>query len=478
MTAKDDKTTRSKHFIKSIGIYAVGNIGSKIITFVMVPLYTFFIDTESFGYYDVCMQMCFLLMSFVTLQLRDGSFRFLLDTDSKPRRRQIITFVYRTLVVNICIVALIALLLSFVVEIRYMWLTVGLLASLSLQEVISQVYRVIGSSKAFVVTGLLSASLILLLSLLFIVVMGMGVEGVYLANILARLLALIIVELRLKIIYRYIRPSLKVKTVGRELLRFSLPLIPGAFCWWFVFSSDRFFIINYLDLNVNGIYAVATRFASILLTLSTIFQQAWQETAILQYKSADRDSFFTRIFNFYIYLLSIAFIVYALGLKAVYGYIVDPRYSESLLYVYPTGLTTILFGIVLFFEMGYQVANDTKRAVLPIVMSIVLNLVLNFVLVQLWGIVGILITAITTAVFLVIFRWFHMRKYFTLKIFAHTYVPMLCVLLTALPFYYVSDIWLNIVCGIALLAVVVLTMPRELSAELKQKLGQKFSHEA
>ena len=73
-------TNRGSKFLKDIGIYAIGNIGSKIITFMMVPLYTYFVhDTSDFGYYDVCLTVCFLRMPFVNLQLRDGAFRVLLD---------------------------------------------------------------------------------------------------------------------------------------------------------------------------------------------------------------------------------------------------------------------------------------------------------------------------------------------------------------------------------------------------------------
>ena len=71
MTRKEDnkiQASRGSKFLKDIGIYAIGNIGSKIITFLMVPLYTYFMPNKSdFGYYDVCLTMCFLLMPFVLM---------------------------------------------------------------------------------------------------------------------------------------------------------------------------------------------------------------------------------------------------------------------------------------------------------------------------------------------------------------------------------------------------------------------------
>ena len=56
MTSSDSNkaSSRSSKFIKDIGIYAIGNIGSKLITFLMVPMYTHYINTSDFGYYDVC----------------------------------------------------------------------------------------------------------------------------------------------------------------------------------------------------------------------------------------------------------------------------------------------------------------------------------------------------------------------------------------------------------------------------------------
>ena len=70
---------RVRKLAKDVGVYALGNIGSKLITFMMIPLYTYFINAADFGYYDLCLNVIFLMVPFATLQLKDGSFRFLMD---------------------------------------------------------------------------------------------------------------------------------------------------------------------------------------------------------------------------------------------------------------------------------------------------------------------------------------------------------------------------------------------------------------
>ena len=178
----DIKTnSRGTKFLKDIGIYAIGNIGSKIITFLMVPLYTYFIhDTSDFGYYDLCLTVCLLLMPFVTLQLRDGAFRFLLDCDDETQRQRIVTFVTRTMATTLSVAAIIALAMSLFTSIHYLGYVFGLLAAMSLQEVYSQVFRGLNNNRAFVAVGILSALGIGLFSILFVAWLGWGIKGIFL----------------------------------------------------------------------------------------------------------------------------------------------------------------------------------------------------------------------------------------------------------------------------------------------------------
>ena len=155
MTTTDNNNksnNRGSKFIKDIGIYAIGNIGSKIITFLMVPLYTYFMPNKSdFGYYDVCLSMCFLLIPFVTLQMRDGAFRFLLDCDDDTRRQRIVTFVTRSMLTTMTLAVLVTIVLSLTTKIGYLGYSLGLLIALALQDVYSQVFRGLGHGSPIIV---------------------------------------------------------------------------------------------------------------------------------------------------------------------------------------------------------------------------------------------------------------------------------------------------------------------------------------
>ncbi len=467
----NNTASRGSKFLKDIGVYAIGNIGSKIITFMMVPLYTYFVhDTSDFGYYDYCLQVCLLLIPFVTLQLRDGAFRFLLDCDDETRRSSIVTFVSRTLSSTLLLSLLVTVALALFTDIHYLGYVFGLLVAMSLQEVYSQVFRGLGNNRAFVAVGILSALGIGVFGIIFVAVLGWGIKGIFIANIIARILALLLVELRVRLLSRYTRWHISSREVGRDIIRYTLPLLPGSLCWWLTGSSDRLFITHFLSLDVNGVYAVAIRFTGIISTLAIIFYQAWQETAILQYHSPDRNRFFSKMFNGYIFLLAAILVGYVFMLKVNYGWLVASEYSESLNYIYPLGVSAVIFAIAAFFDMGYQCAKDTKRTLPAIVLAAIVNVALNFLLIKPLGVYGVIITQLVTYLVLVIYRWHDMKRYFVLKIYPRILVPVAVILLSAIPFYYSPSPWLDIAFMVVALALIVWSCGKEFRDLLLAKI--------
>ena len=458
--------------MRDIGVYAIGNIGSKLITFLMVPLYTYFVhDTGDFGYYDVCLTVCLLLLPFFTLQLRDGAFRFLLDCDDETQRRRIVSFVARTMASSLVITLLVAIVLALFTDIQHLGYAVGLLIAMSLQEVYSQVFRGLGNNRAFVMVGILSALGIGVFSVIFVAYLHWGIRGIFLANIIARLLALVLVEAKVRLITRHTSWNIRIGKVGRDIIRYTLPLLPGSLCWWLTGSSDRLFVTHFLGLDVNGVYAVAIRFTGIINTLAIIFYQAWQETAILQYHSPDRDRFFSKMFNSYIFLLGIILVGYVFLLKVNYGWLVAPQYHQSLNYIYPLGLSAVLFALSAFFDMGYQCAKDTSRTLPAIVLSAVINVILNFMLIKPLGVYGVILTQVITYTVLFTYRWHDMRRYFVLKSSSRSLVPVIVMLLSAIPFYYCDGIVINI----AYMALAIGAIIAACNKELRDLLLSKFS---
>lgn len=466
-----ETTGRGKQFLKSVGIYAVGNIGSKLITFLMIPLYTFFVETSEFGYYDLCFTAVLLLTSFASLQLRDGAFRFLIDSKTDEEKTEVVSATMRLLSRSLLVFMLLSALVSVVYPVRCLWLSFGLLVSMALIEVFGQMARGVGETKTFVVSNIISAFSIGALSVVFVVWCGWGITGIFLANIFARMIAVVYIEIRVGLLRKYFNVSLKSSGMTRDLLRYVLPLLPSVMCWWLTTSSDRFFIQHYFTLSDNGIYAVAARFGAIMQIVGAIIFQAWQEMALRQYNSPDRDKFFSEMVNLFIMFMSIAALCFAFGLKIVYPFIVSPEYVAGIVYVFPIIASSVLYALSNILEVGYQCSFETGRALLGVGVSAAVNILLNFVLIQTIGIYGVVVTSVVTYAVLLGFRIHDSRRYFKINISKMSILTVAIGAVGVFPFYFTDSVLVDVVMIMIGLAAMTLVAPRVLRSLRQSKRG-------
>lgn len=470
------QNNRGKKFLKDFGIYAIGNLGSKLLTFLMIPLYTYYVEKPSdYGYFDLCLEFCLLLVPVVTLQLRDGAFRYLLETKDTLMRTRIVSFVYRAIFQTSLITILVAFIISLIHPIQHLGLTVTMLIFMSWYEILAQVSRGLGNNKAFISIGLLASFGIGLFSLIFVAWFKMGIVGIFIANILARILSIVIVEAWMKTFRQYFRIKVDTKAVSREIIKYSLPLIPVIMCGLLPPLSDRLFLKFFWGLKASGIYGVTVRLCGVIYTLSIIFYQTWQENAIQQYNSPDRDSFFSKVFNGYIYVFASVFIGYIFIIKVCFPWLIAPNYHESLIYLYPMGISWIIIAISNYFYLPYQCAKDTKSAVPAVLILAITNVVLNFLLVPHLGLFGVISTSIIGYSIVTIYLWRDTRKYFTLHFFKNTIVPILLILIGTIPFYLNHNTLFDILYIVISYLFIYFSTPRKVRKNLFLKIKNKMT---
>ena len=455
--AEAKQNSRTKKFIKDFGVYSIGVLGSKFSAFLLVPLYVYFIAPADYGYYDLCLHACMLLSPVITLQLKDGAFRHLLVAGEEDRKK-IITFCYNSLFISTSLIALISLLMHILKPIPYLSLITLLLILMATFDVTQHIVRGLGDNKVFVKTNLICTFLVVLMSVIFVAIFKLGIKGIFYANILPRIIAIIYNECTQKTFSKYYNRSVDTKSIGRELIKYCLPLIPVTVCWWLTSSVNRFFVQEYLGLEMNGIYAVAMKLAGVLQTLGIIFYQTWQENAILQYNSKDRDSFFSKVFNSYVTILSYLLIVYIFTLKFCYP-LLPKSYQGGLEYLYLMGMSTFLYTLTSFFDLGYQCAKETHRAVKSIFMTAAINVSLNFLLTRYYGIYGIIASSLSAYLFLLIFRYFDTRRYFTITIKSFTLIHFSLVIAGAIVYTKNIPLWGDICFIVVAVIILIKTVP-------------------
>ena len=91
-----------KDFLKKFSIYAVGNISSKLIMFLLYPIMTFYLLPSELGKFDLVLTIVIWLGALTMLNMRDGAFRFVM-TDNESVFQKVIKLFVKILFWNMVI---------------------------------------------------------------------------------------------------------------------------------------------------------------------------------------------------------------------------------------------------------------------------------------------------------------------------------------------------------------------------------------
>ncbi|HAU85583.1 MAG TPA: hypothetical protein DCW90_08790 [Lachnospiraceae bacterium] len=467
---------RKIKFVKDFGTYSIGVLGTRVITFLMIPLYTYFVENPSnYGVWDLCLQATIFLLPLSTLQMREAAFRFLFEENDVDKKKRIISFIFSTLTINLSVITLSVLLLSIFWHFQYIWLTLLLLLSSSFHDVMCQIARGLNRNDVYVSCNLINAALVAFLSIVFVAFLKMDISGIFLANIISRIMICMYLQIRLHIL-SYIS-SLNNgcwKDIGKEILHYSIPLIPMSMCWLVTTVSDRFFIKFLVSSEMTGVYAAAIRYTMILQSLALIFYQTWQETAIKEYNTPDKNQFFSKIFNYYVYVLGLLLIVYSYTLKFFYPWLVGPNYQEGAQYLFMMGGVFLLGAVSSsFFDLGYQCAKETKRALPAIILAAVINVCSNLLATPRLGVNGVILSNFFSYLALGIYRYIDTKRYFRLTISSNLII-MVVIVISGLILYSVNfSFAYDVLIFIVLLFLSILAMPKGLKSQISILLHKR-----
>ena len=311
---------------KNTAIYAIGNFGTKILSYVMVLVYSYYITPEELGYYDVVLTTISMIQPLVIFQLNDGVFRFLVDSD-KNQQNAVVGNVMKFICITTVASELIFAIFCGFVNIQYaVWIGL-LLISTMFYVLMHDVVRGMGLNKEYAAYGVLNSIVMLVMEVVGLMILHLGMEVLIISKACAYGVCIVTMFIRHKKLLQALRERMS-KEVLEPILKYSAPLVPNTICWWVVNSSDRYIILFALGTAYNGIYSMSTKFPTILTMVTSIFYLAWQETAIKEYNTPERDRFFSDIFQKY-YVLLFSLCLCAIPATKIVSSCLFPRHTKK-----------------------------------------------------------------------------------------------------------------------------------------------------
>lgn len=288
-----------KTLSKNTLLFGLSSFGSKIISFLLVPLYTSILSTAEYGIADLITSTAALLIPILTLDIQDAVLRFAID--EKNDKKDVIS---TSLKIN----AIGALILSFSLIILKSFSIVKLDSVLlfflfleyilgGLNNSLSLYLKASDKVSILMTSGIINTAVMCLMNVVFLVKIHLGLIGYLLAGICGQLVAVIYSFIRGRL-YRDIKIG-NDKELARKMLRYSIPLIPNVLSWWINNASDRYIMTYISGVAAMGIYSVSYKIPTILSTIQNVFYNAWSISAITEYDKDDKDGFIGNIYSWY-----------------------------------------------------------------------------------------------------------------------------------------------------------------------------------
>lgn len=403
-----------KKLINNTFVFALGNLGTKLITFFLVPLYTYNLNTSEYGLTDLITTSVSLLMPIFTVSIFDAVLRFVMDKnyDKKVILNNALIIMVLGFAVLLGVLPLFQQYLPFANYLGYFFC---LLFVQALQSGLGQYIRAQGKVMLFAVNGIINALIILLASLLFLVWLDFGITGYLLSYIVGYTLSSLFLIIRGEV-WKDISLKNVDLHISKEMIQYSIPLMPNSFMWWVINSANRYVITGFLGLSANGIFAVASKIPSLLNVVYSIFFQAWQMSAIEEYESKDKSKFYSNVFNVFSFLMFLATSVILLLLKILISILAEKSYFEAWKYV-PFLLLGIVFSSFAgFLGTNYIAAKKTGGVFKTSVIGAIVNIVILLLLVPRIGINGAAIATMVSFFTIWILRVQDTKEYAEIRI--------------------------------------------------------------
>ncbi|MGR5306679.1 lipopolysaccharide biosynthesis protein [Vibrio mediterranei] len=458
--------SRSKRLFKHTIIYAIGNFGSKALNLILLPFYTAVLTTEEYGTIDIVLVTLILLSPLVSVNMGESIYRFSMDKNYKKEE------VFNSGLL-ICLCGLLLTMLgSFLLKdfLSYNEIItpfIILIFVFVFQGVVKQYARALEKLTIYMIGDIIQVVIFIALIFTFLNYYDMGVIGFVYAKIGA-LLA--------ETLYVYISGKL-YKTIGhrvnfeysRQMLLFGLPLVPNSIMWWVSNASDRYILAAMASLSSVGIYSVAVKFPIIVAHISTVFFKSWQTSAIEQNESKDSSQYQTKVFNAYacfLFLLSSMIIVV---IKPVMEILVSEVFYEAWRYVPILLLSAVYSSLGGFLGINYNVAKDTKRALISTVIAAVVNIVLNLILIPKYEVYGASIATLISFFILFVVRVIDTPRYkdmeFDFKLYS---ILSMLIILQMFLLYTIEAIYYQVGISSLLLIIMLVYIKQRLAKRVKQ----------
>ena len=390
-----------------------GTIGSKLISFIMMPLYTLWLGVDGYGASDVINVYAINILNVATFCITDA---IIVVPSNKSRKEQVSLFTSGFLF-GLTALACLATIFFFLnlwlgninnLFFKYLWLIYGLIFTSFLQGVTQQFCKAINKIKLYSYVGAGQTALIAFFS--YLLVPTYKIEGYVWSIMISNISAAIVVALFANLPAYFNLTQAKYKSL-KLLFAYSIPLIPNSIIWWTINALNRPVLEENLGVASLGIYAVAYKIPSVISVLYQVFNSAWLISALEESKKSTYHTYYNTILRVVFYMLILLIIVISLFSREIVHIITTDEFDDAFLYLPLLSVAVALNSMSGFVGTNFSVNGTTKYYFISSLYAALVSIACNFILIPIMGIMGAVLSILLSSIAMLVSRCVYSERF-------------------------------------------------------------------
>lgn len=380
--------------VKNTLLLLLGNFSSKLLVFLLVPLYTSALSTSEYATSDLLTTTINLLYPFATLMISTAVMRFCLE-----KRKNTSELLNIGIWIELAGILVIALASRFFFQLGdlqdYRGYFLAGFSGYAFYMLLMEYAKGCERVALYSFAGVCNTIVLVLCNILFLLKLGLGIRGYLLSMVFAYWVTVAVLFVGCKAWKDLTWPTRIKGRYLKEMLKYSIPMMPNSISWWISNSSDRYIMKLFRGLNELGLYSASYKIPSIMAAVSSILISAWEISAVDDFGSEKSEKFFSEIYELWVHTYVIVCTGLIFFVKLLAWILFQKEFFVAWHFVPILLFASVFSGLSSFLGTVFTAAKKTKSVFVTTMVGAGVNIVLNFAFIPTWGGYG---AAIATAI--------------------------------------------------------------------------------
>ena len=383
-----------KKLLGQTAIYGLSSVVGRLLNYLLVPLYTRYFLPAEYGVVTELYAYVAFLVIVLTYGLETAFFRF-------SKKENDVKVVYSTALISLIVSSLLFVILMFISSVSIAnWMGysghteyIEWFAIIIALDAISSISfaRLREQNKAirFVLIRLVNIFVNIGLNLYFIVYLEFGIEYIFLANLIASTITLVM------LLPEMINSSWSFdKILWKKMMIYALPLLIAGLAGMTNETIDRILLKHLLpnpDIAASelGLYGAFYKLSIIMTLFIQTFRFAAEPFFFAQEKEGNNRKTYADVMKYFTIIMAIIFLGVTIFYDVIKGFLGSEYHDErGFLVVSILLLANLFLGIYYNLSIWYKLTEKTKYGAYLSVFGAIITLALNFILIPVIGFVG------------------------------------------------------------------------------------------